>query len=77
MTPQHREGPATLERAPTTWSARRPRRAADSQTANRAAITYARSEPSRQNRQRGYLWWRTSTPRICADDRQPSEGDLA
>ena len=48
-TPEHREGHATLEKAPTTWSARRPRRAADSQTASQAAITYARSEPSRQN----------------------------
>ena len=45
-TPQNREGHATLEKAPTTWPARRPRRAADSQTASRAAITYARSEPS-------------------------------
>lgn len=79
--PEHREGHATLEKAPTTWSARRPRRAADSQTQNKtasqAAITYARSEPSRQNRQRCYPWWRTSSPSIGVDDRQPSEGNLA
>ena len=70
--PRHKHG----------WDGNRPaacspvlERATGNQTAGWAAIIYARSEPTRQDRPRCYLSWRTSRPSTGADDRQPSEGD--